>query len=97
MPVSAGVSCTLVAEFISRSVPMGAVVAAVLTLPPLLPPQTVCGKGSALQVTWNVGTACSPLRLESLDEWCGGNVFEEDHAHGVRTLVEDLTLLSPIE
>lgn len=52
---------------------------------------------SAPGVTWNVGTACSPLRLDSLDAWCADNVFEEHKAHGVRTLVTDLKLLSPIE
>ena len=45
MPVSPGCSCTLLAEFIDNSVPLGAFVV-VVTLLPLLPPHTSCGKGS---------------------------------------------------
>lgn len=55
------------------------------------------GVCSALQATWNVGPTCLPLAKASLDEWCRGNVFEEDHAHGVRSLVEDPRLLSKID
>jgi hypothetical protein len=53
---------------------------------------------SPLPVTWNVSQACSPLRIASVSDWCANpNVFEEDHAHGVRLLVEDPKLLSPIK
>jgi hypothetical protein len=55
--------------------------------------ETTC---SPLQVTWSVRRDCRPLALESLDEWCRDNVFNEDHAHGVRTLVTVPGLLSQI-
>lgn len=65
------------------------------TTGPQFNPEGIC---SAFQVTWNVGTMCSPLRLDSLGAWCSSNnVFNERVAHGVRTLVEDVKLLSPIE
>ena len=52
---------------------------------------------SALQVTWNVRPACSPLALVSLDAWCSDNVFRESDAHGVRPLVTPLELRSRID
>jgi hypothetical protein len=52
---------------------------------------------SPLQVTWSVRPECARLDLSSLSAWCAGNVFEEDHAHGVRPLVTDPRLLSEIE
>lgn len=52
---------------------------------------------SAFQATWNVGPSCSPLDKASLDKWCEDNVFNEDHAHGVRTLVSNPRLLSKID
>ncbi|MEE8522663.1 MAG: delta-class carbonic anhydrase [Thermoanaerobaculia bacterium] len=42
---------------------------------------------SPLQVTWRVRPTCGPLDKASLDAWCADNVFDEDHAHGVRPLV----------
>jgi len=56
------------------------------------------GSCSPFQVTWDVSSACSPLEIASIDNWCGKdkNPFEEDHAHGVRRLVTDEALLSPI-
>ena len=50
-------------------------------------------KGSPLQVTWNVRPKVS---IKSLGVWCTGNVFNEDHAHGVRNLVLNPKLLSPL-
>jgi hypothetical protein len=51
---------------------------------------------SALQVTWSVRPQCAKLDINTIGEWCESNVFEEDHAHGVRKLVTDEELLSPI-
>lgn len=57
------------------------------------------GSCSPFKVTWNVSSACAPLEISSINGWCGKekNPFTEDHAHGVRLLVEDAALLSPIE
>lgn len=52
---------------------------------------------SALQVTWSVRPQCAKLDINSLAQWCRGNVFEEDHAHGVRKLVTNPKLLSEID
>ena len=52
---------------------------------------------SPLQVTWSVRPQCAKLDINTIGKWCESNVFEEDHAHGVRALVTDERLLSPIE
>jgi len=52
---------------------------------------------SPLQVTWSVRPKCAKLDISSLGKWCKGNVFKEDHAHGVRKLVTNLKLLSKIK
>lgn len=52
--------------------------------------------GSPLQVTWNVRPKVAKVDINSVGEWCQGNVFKEDHAHGVRNLVTNPDLLSPI-
>ena len=54
-------------------------------------------KCSPLQVTWSVRPACAKVDVNSLNKWCEGNVFKEDHAHGVRQLVTSAALLAPIE
>ena len=54
-------------------------------------------KCSPLQVTWSVGPQCARIDINSLEKWCEGNVFKEDHAHGVRPLVTAPELLSKIE
>jgi len=51
---------------------------------------------SPLQVTWSVRPQCAKVDINSLGQWCKGNDFEEDHAHGVRKLVVNPKLLSPI-
>lgn len=51
---------------------------------------------SPLQVTWSVRPQCAKVDINSLGEWCKGNAFEEDHAHGVRKLVTNPKLLSNI-
>ena len=51
---------------------------------------------SPLQVTWSVRPQCDVVSIQSLSRWCEDNVFDEDHAHGVRELVTSPELLSPI-
>lgn len=53
-------------------------------------------KGSPFQVTWSVRPKVAKVDIESVGEWCQGNVFNEDHAHGVRNLVINPDLLSKI-
>ena len=52
---------------------------------------------SPLQVTWSVRPQCAKLDIRSLSNWCASNVFNEDHAHGVRNLVTNPKLLAPIQ
>lgn len=52
---------------------------------------------SPFQVSWSVRPQCARLDINSLGEWCKTNVFKEDHAHGVRKLVTDPSLLSKIK
>lgn len=52
---------------------------------------------SPMQVTWSVRPQCAKVDINSLSKWCEGNVFEEDHAHGVRQLVTNPALLSVIK
>ncbi|MEX2518132.1 MAG: delta-class carbonic anhydrase [Paracoccaceae bacterium] len=51
---------------------------------------------SPFQVTWSVRPGCQQLDIASLHAWAEANIFEEDHAHGVRTLVTEPALLSPM-
>lgn len=53
--------------------------------------------GSPMQVSWSVRPECAKLDINSLGAWCEGNVFKEDHAHGVRKLVTDPKQLSKIK
>lgn len=53
-------------------------------------------KGSPFQVSWSVRPNVAKVNIESVNDWCKGNVFNEDHAHGVRNLVTNLELLSKI-
>ena len=52
--------------------------------------------GSPFQVTWNVRPEVAKVNIRSVGQRCEGNVFEEDHAHGVRNLVVNPDLLSPL-
>lgn len=54
-------------------------------------------KGSPLQVSWSVRPRVLKVNAESVGAWCKANVFKEDHGHGVRNLVIDPKLLSPIQ
>ena len=52
--------------------------------------------GSPYQVTWSVRPKVAKVNIESVGKWCKGNIFDEDHAHGVRNLVTNPDLLSEI-
>ncbi len=53
-------------------------------------------KASPLQVTWSVRPQVIKVSAKSVAEWLAGNPFDEKGAHGVRNLVVNLALLSPI-
>lgn len=53
-------------------------------------------KGSPFQVSWSVRPKVLKVNIETVGEWSKGNVFKEDHAHGVRNLVINPDLLSKI-
>lgn len=53
-------------------------------------------QGSPFQVTWSVRPKVAKVNVETVGTWCKGNVFGEDHAHGVRNLVKNPKLLSEI-
>ena len=53
--------------------------------------------GSPLQVSWSVRPKVTKVSIESVAKWCEGNIFKEDHAHGVRNLVINPELLSEIK
>lgn len=52
--------------------------------------------GSPLQVTWSVRPQVAKLNIATVGKWCEENVYNEDHAHGVRNLVINPDLISPI-
>ena len=52
--------------------------------------------GSPLHVSWSVRPQVVKVNIASVDAWFQNNVFGEDHAHGVRNLVDTPELLSPI-
>jgi hypothetical protein len=52
---------------------------------------------SAYEATWAVRPQCAKLDINSLGQWCQNNVFNEDHAHGVRALVTNPKHLSQIK
>lgn len=52
--------------------------------------------GSPFQVTWSVRPKVAKVDIGTLGEWCKGNTFNEDHAHGVRNLIINPDLLSRI-
>lgn len=53
-------------------------------------------KGSPFQVSWSVRPMVAKVNIKSVDKWFKDNVFDEDHAHGVRNLVVNPDLLSTI-
>ncbi|MDH5359802.1 MAG: delta-class carbonic anhydrase [Gammaproteobacteria bacterium] len=54
-------------------------------------------KGSPFQVSWSVRPRVAKVNIATVGQWCKGNVFKEDHAHGVRNLVVNPALLSKIQ
>jgi hypothetical protein len=54
-------------------------------------------KASPLKVSWSVRPQVAKVDINSVGEWCESNEFNEDHAHGVRNLVMNEKLLSPIK
>jgi len=55
---------------------------------------------SPYQVTWSVRPHVERVNIKTVQEWFegdGASIFEEEHAHGVRNLVTNKELLSPIE
>lgn len=54
-------------------------------------------KGSPFQVTWSVRPKVAKVNIATVGQWCEGNTFNEDHAHGVRNLVINPELLSNIQ
>lgn len=53
-------------------------------------------QGSPFQVTWSIRPKVAKVNIESVGKWCKGNIFKEDHAHGVRNLVVNPKLISKI-
>lgn len=52
--------------------------------------------GSPFQVTWSVRPKVVKVNIHSMGVWMNDNPFAEHHAHGVRNLVDNPDLLSPI-
>ncbi len=51
-------------------------------------------KGSPFQVSWSVRPKVAKVNIASVGTWFSDNIFKEDHAHGVRNLVTNPSLLS---
>ncbi|MEO0820777.1 MAG: delta-class carbonic anhydrase [Pseudomonadota bacterium] len=54
-------------------------------------------KGSPFQVTWSVPLKVVKVSIDSVGAWLDDNRFDETAAHGVRNLVVNPDLLSPID
>ena len=54
-------------------------------------------EASSLQVTWKVRPNVGKVNISTVGTWCEGNAFNEDHAHPVRNLVINPSLLSEIK
>ena len=52
-------------------------------------------KGSPFQVSWSVRPNVIKVNIASVNTWYADNIFDENHAHGVRNLVLNPALLSP--
>ncbi|MFW8634065.1 delta-class carbonic anhydrase [Cribrihabitans pelagius] len=52
--------------------------------------------GSPFEVTWSVRPKVARVNIHSVGKWLESNIFDEDHAHGVRNLVLNPALLSDI-
>ena len=53
--------------------------------------------GSPLQVSWSVRPQVMKISISTVESWLADNVFDEDHAHGVRNLVTNPDLISTLE
>ena len=53
--------------------------------------------GSPFQVTWSVRPKVLKVDINTVDKWLQANIYQEDHAHGVRNLVINPALLSNIK
>jgi len=51
---------------------------------------------STASVTWSVRPTCAKLDIGSLNAWAKDTKLFEQHAHGVRQLITDTSLLAPI-
>ena len=61
-------------------------------------PSFTQAKCSPFQVTWSVRPSCAKVDVNSLHKWAeNGNIFKEEHSHGVRQLVTAPELLAPIK
>lgn len=47
-------------------------------------------------MTWSVRPEVIKVDINSVGAWYSDNIFDEDHAHGVRNLVKNLDLLAPL-
>ncbi len=54
-------------------------------------------KGSPFHVTWSIRPKVLKINIKTVNQWCKSNVFNENHAHGVRNLVVNPNLLSEIK
>jgi len=52
--------------------------------------------GSPLQVSWSVRPEVLKVNIATVGTWLSDNIFDEKYAHGVRNLVQNPALLSPI-
>lgn len=52
--------------------------------------------GSPIQVSWSVRPEVAIVDINSVGKWCEDNEFKEDYSHGVRNLVTNPLLLSPM-
>lgn len=52
--------------------------------------------GSPFQVSWSVRPKVAKVNLATVGAWFESNLFDENHAHGVRNLVQNTSLLAPI-
>lgn len=52
--------------------------------------------GSPFQVSWSVRPEVAKVNIKTVGTWFNDNIFDENHAHGVRNLVTNPALLSPI-
>ncbi|MDQ6991099.1 MAG: delta-class carbonic anhydrase [Mariprofundaceae bacterium] len=52
--------------------------------------------GSPYHVSWSVRPQVAKVNIKTVGKWCEGNIFDENHGHGVRNLIKNPDLLSHI-